>query len=116
MMLRTSTSLPPGSVRIVNLTSSGHFSAPAGGIDFSDPALPDASPMTRYGQSKLANVLHAKALHKLYGPESPSAKTGNGEIWTSAVHPGLVKSGLSARAEMPIVMRTVIGWYGALGG
>ncbi|KAF2837991.1 NAD(P)-binding protein [Patellaria atrata CBS 101060] len=43
--------------------------------------------MTQYGQSKLANILHAKTLHRLYGPNSQHAKGGKGEIWTSAVHP-----------------------------
>jgi hypothetical protein len=43
--------------------------------------------MVRYGQSKLANVLHAKELDKKHGPvagEQPKP----GEIWVSAVHPG----------------------------
>lgn len=43
VMLRTSRTLPVGSLRIVNLTSSGHLSAPKGGINFEDPTLKDAS-------------------------------------------------------------------------
>lgn len=35
----------------------------------------------------------------MYGPDSESAKTGNGEIWTSIVHPGLVRSQLSGKVE-----------------
>ena len=88
LMLDTSKSLPPGSVRIVNLSSVGHWSAPKGGINFSDTSLAGQANMARYGQSKLANVLHIKTLHKLYGPDSPSAKAGKGEIWAAAVHPG----------------------------
>jgi NAD(P)-dependent dehydrogenase (short-subunit alcohol dehydrogenase family) len=95
MMLDTSKTLPPGSVRIVNITSSGHLSAPNGGINFEDLALKDATPMIRYGQSKLANVLHTKYLHKAYGPDSPSARNNDGEIWTSCVHPGLVETNLA---------------------
>jgi len=95
VMLNTSKTLPPGSVRIVNLTSSGHLSAPTGGINFEDPTLKDASPMTRYGQSKLANILHTKSLHKAYGPGSPSAQNNDGEIWSSCVHPGLVETNLA---------------------
>ncbi|CAN9419928.1 unnamed protein product [Alternaria alternata] len=95
MMLDTSKTLPPGSVRIVNITSSGHLSAPNGGINFEDLTLKDATPMIRYGQSKLANVLHTKYLHKAYGPGSPSAHNNDGEIWTSCVHPGLVETNLA---------------------
>jgi NAD(P)-dependent dehydrogenase (short-subunit alcohol dehydrogenase family) len=95
LLLSTSKTLPAGSVRIVNLTSSGHLSAPTGGINFEDPALNDASAMARYGQSKLANILHTKSLHEAYGPGSPSARTKDGEIWTSCVHPGLVETNLA---------------------
>jgi NAD(P)-dependent dehydrogenase (short-subunit alcohol dehydrogenase family) len=116
LLLKTSQALPAGSVRIVNLSSSGHWSAPKDGINFADTSLSEANGMARYGQSKLANVLHVKTLHKLYGPESPSAKAGRGEIWSSAVHPGLVKSKLNVRATLPYVASTVIGWYGAMGG
>jgi NAD(P)-dependent dehydrogenase (short-subunit alcohol dehydrogenase family) len=98
LMLATSKSLPAGSVRIVNLTSAGHFMAPSGGINFADTSLPNKA-NNRYGQSKLANVLHAKAINKLYGPSSASAKAGEGEIWTSAIHPGLVESQLEGRVE-----------------
>jgi hypothetical protein len=36
---------------------------------------------------------------KLAGPSSATSKAVNCEIWTSAVHPGLVKSGLSNGIE-----------------
>jgi NAD(P)-dependent dehydrogenase (short-subunit alcohol dehydrogenase family) len=116
LMLKTSKTLSPGSVRIVNLSSSGHYSAPKGGINFVDTSLPNDGGMARYGQSKLANVLHTKTLNKLYGPDSPSAQAAKGEIWTAAVHPGLVKSQLGARAEFPPVLKMAIGLYGAVGG
>ncbi|MCJ1376985.1 hypothetical protein MMC17_000075 [Xylographa soralifera] len=115
LMLSTSETLPSGSVRIVNLSSAGHFSAPKGGINFTDPSLPNSSGMARYGQSKLANVLHAKSLNKLYGPGSPSSKAGKGEIWTAAVHPGLVETQLSARAETPMAWKMMIAVAGAVG-
>lgn len=114
LMFDTSKSLPPGSVRVVNVSSSGHWSAPNGGINFSDTSLPNGSPMQRYGQSKLANVLHVKTLHKLYGPGSPSAKAGKGEIWAAAVHPGLVDSQIGARAEFPTGMKTAFALIGRL--
>lgn len=95
LMLHTARKLTPGSVRIVNLSSSGHLGAPKGGINFTDLSLKDSSPWTRYGQSKLANILHTKSLHKKCGPGSPSAQTGQGEIWVSSLHPGLVETNLA---------------------
>ncbi|KAH7350319.1 hypothetical protein BKA66DRAFT_541459 [Pyrenochaeta sp. MPI-SDFR-AT-0127] len=95
LLLRTSKALPPGGVRIVNLTSSGHLGAPKCGINFKDLSLKDSSPWTRYGQSKLANILHTQMLHKAYGPSSLSARNGVGEIWVSSVHPGLVETNLA---------------------
>ncbi|GAW27409.1 putative short chain dehydrogenase protein [Rosellinia necatrix] len=102
LLRRTAAALPPGRVRVVNLSSSGHLMAPRGGIRFDDPSLPDASPWSRYGQSKLANILHAAALHRAYGPGSGSGsggKEGSGEIWVSSVHPGIVETNLAAPAE-----------------
>lgn len=95
LMLRTAKTLLPSSVRIVNLTSSGHLGAPKGGINFENISLKDSSPWTRYGQSKLANVLHTKTLHKTYGPGSRGARNGDGEIWVSSVHPGIVDTNLA---------------------
>ncbi|KAI0867158.1 NAD(P)-binding protein [Xylaria cubensis] len=95
LMLRTAKTLPPGSVRLVNLTSSGHLSAPTGGVNFKDLSLKDGGPWQRYGQSKLANILHTKILNLTYGPGSLSARNGEGEIWVSSVHPGLVETNLA---------------------
>ncbi|KAH6616848.1 putative carbonyl reductase [Boeremia exigua] len=107
----------PGSVRIVNLSSSGHYlSAPKEGIVFADTNLEHASGMTRYGQSKLANVLHTKTLNKLYGPDSPSARAGEGEVWVTAVNPGFVKSELGVKADLPLYMSMAAmasRWLGA---
>ena len=94
-MLQTAKTLPPGSVRIVNLSSSGHLGAPKCGISFNDLSLKDSGTWSRYGQSKLANILHTNTLHKKYGPGSPSARKGEGEIWVSSVHPGLVETNLA---------------------
>ncbi|TPX11602.1 uncharacterized protein E0L32_007581 [Thyridium curvatum] len=99
LMRHTSKGLPAGSVRIVNLTSTGHLGAPKCGINFENPALEESSPWARYGQSKLANILHTKTLHEKYGPASSSAVSGEGEIWVSAVHPGLVSTNLSKPAQ-----------------
>ncbi|KAH0424301.1 hypothetical protein CcaCcLH18_11652 [Colletotrichum camelliae] len=116
LMLRTSANLAPGSVRIVNLTSSGHLGAPKGGIDFNDPSLKDGSPWTRYGQSKLANILHARSLHERYGPGSCSAQNGEGEIWVSSVHPGMVETNIAAPAtESQSTIMTALSFFRVLG-
>ncbi|KAG4439247.1 hypothetical protein IFR05_005285 [Cadophora sp. M221] len=101
LMLQTSKTLPPGSVRIVNLTSSGHLGALKGGINFDDLSLKDSGPWPRYGQSKLANILHTKTLHKKYGPDSLSPRNGKGEIWVSCIHPGLVETNLATSVAGP---------------
>lgn len=104
LLLKTAEQLKSDSdVRIVTLTSHSHTRAPKGGIDFSRlrSADPESSPLTKYGVSKLANILHVKQLAKRY----PS-------IIAVAIHPGMVNTNLSttmresfplARVLMPIV-------------
>jgi NAD(P)-dependent dehydrogenase (short-subunit alcohol dehydrogenase family) len=116
LMRATAKALTPGSVRIVNLSSSGHYQAPKGGILFADTSLPKDNGMTRYGQSKLANILHAKTLHKLYGPGSASSMSGEGEIWTSVVHPGLVATQIGRAVDWPRVLTVAVKVYSSLGG
>lgn len=108
IMLETSKTLPPGSVRIVNISSAGHLSAPKAGINFSDIALTDDQPLTRYGQSKLAQILHVKTLNKLYGPGSSTAQSGSGEIWVSTVHPGTVDTNLSASVDPSQMLKKMV--------
>lgn len=71
-------------VRIINLASAAHEMVPASGINFTDTSLPDKSVWARYGQSKLANILFAKALAKRYD-----------KILSVAVHPGTVDTNLA---------------------
>ncbi|KAI9831530.1 MAG: hypothetical protein M1826_003420 [Phylliscum demangeonii] len=70
-------------VRIVNLSSFGHNGAPSTGIDFEDTHLPTSSVWTRYGQSKLANILFSRELARRYPP-----------LTSVAVHPGFVRTDL----------------------
>lgn len=101
-----------GVVRIVNLSSYGHHSAPQGGIGFEDSSLERMSNMARYGQSKLANVLHMRTLHGVYGPGSDD----EGKVWVSAVHPGLVSTSLDKKAELSGFIRLLIAPYRWIGG
>ena len=78
--------LPDSDVRVISLSSAGHALAPVTkGIDFSELKTDMASSftMTRYAQSKLANVLFIKELAKL-----------NPKITAVSVHPGIVNTDL----------------------
>ena len=81
------TAAEPGSdVRIVNVTSDGHKFAPTGGFA-PEKALSDMkeyNTFTRYGQSKLANILFTTELAKRYP-----------RITSVSVHPGGVATGLA---------------------
>ena len=83
ILQKTAEMTEKGSVRIVNVSSDGHAKlAPKEGIIFSDMNMKDNfSVWARYGHSKLANVLHSKALAKRYP-----------NILTLSLHPGTVKT------------------------
>jgi NAD(P)-dependent dehydrogenase (short-subunit alcohol dehydrogenase family) len=83
---KTAESSDAGSVRIVNVSSDGHAKlAPKEGIIFANMNMKDTfSVWSRYGHSKLANVLHAKELAKRYP-----------NILTLSIHPGTVKTCVS---------------------
>ena len=77
----------PGSdVRIVNLTSVGHRLTSKGGLILQEASttLDQYSPWTRYGHSKLANILFTRELAKRYP-----------KIKSMAVHPGPCDTGLA---------------------
>ncbi|KAF4908215.1 putative oxidoreductase [Colletotrichum viniferum] len=116
LMLQSSKNLAPSSVRIVNLTSSGHLGAPKGGINFNDPSLREGNTWTQYGQSKLANNLHTKSLHERYGPGSRSARNEEGEIWVTSVHPGMAETNIAAPArESRSIIMIVLSLFRVLG-
>lgn len=96
-LLATAKGSKPGDVRIVNVTSMGHAMAPKGGIDFEDINQEKGGLWSRYGQSKLGNILHAEYLNSLYGPNGSEKEQG--EIWTAAVHPGNVYTDLNRNAR-----------------
>ncbi|KAM0433664.1 hypothetical protein ACHAQK_009098 [Fusarium lateritium] len=73
-------------VRVVILSSTVHAQAPEGGIQF-DTLKTQADTMetwTRYGQSKLANILYGRELAKRYP-----------QLQVVSVHPGIVNTGLT---------------------
>lgn len=76
---------PGADVRVISLSSAGHAMAPGKGILFEQLKTDMSSTwtITRYGQSKLANVLFAKELAK----RNPS-------ITAVSLHPGVVNTEL----------------------
>ncbi|EED20091.1 short-chain dehydrogenase, putative [Talaromyces stipitatus ATCC 10500] len=82
ILVTTSKLAPKGEVRIVNVSSDGHVKlAPKQGIVFPEMNMKEYTVWTRYGHSKLANVLHTKELAKRYG-----------DILSISLHLGTVKT------------------------
>jgi NAD(P)-dependent dehydrogenase (short-subunit alcohol dehydrogenase family) len=100
--LQKTAAQPDSDVRIINLSSEGHKFAPKGGFlpEKATSDMSDYNTWTRYGQSKLANVLFTRELAKRYP-----------EITSLAIHPGAVSTNLanSFQAEHPWLNRAV-GW------
>ncbi|KAI0469209.1 putative short-chain dehydrogenase [Xylaria cf. heliscus] len=77
---------PGADVRLINLTSEGWVGHPKDGVTFSTlQTTQDAmmGKLTRYGQSKLANVVYAAEVARRYP-----------QIMAVSVHPGVVKTDL----------------------
>ncbi|ETI29065.1 hypothetical protein G647_01518 [Cladophialophora carrionii CBS 160.54] len=85
LMQRTA-SQPAADVRIVNVSSAAHMMTTGPGIHFEKLKTPmeSTNPGMIYGQSKLANVLHARELAKRYP-----------EILSTSIHPGRVETNLT---------------------
>lgn len=90
---------PDADVRVINVSSEGHIMAP--GIVYDQDQLEKYITWRRYGQSKLANILHARELQRRY----PS-------ITATSLHPGIIltdlyasqkKSNLIARFGLPLI-------------
>jgi NAD(P)-dependent dehydrogenase (short-subunit alcohol dehydrogenase family) len=92
----TARASPPGTVRIVNVSSMGHAATLKEGITFDDTSLKDKFTFRRYAQSKLANILHSNVLHSRYN--SSSAREQTLKIWAISLHPGNISTQLNARS------------------
>ncbi|KAI8801918.1 hypothetical protein BJ742DRAFT_834956 [Cladochytrium replicatum] len=72
--------------RVVNVSSGAYVVHPKGGILFDKINEPEAmTPLQRYGQSKLANILFSKGL---------SERLEGKKVWVNAIHPGGVNTEL----------------------
>ena len=74
---------PGADVRIINLTSEGHNLARSGPVILDQEQLKGVNTWTRYGYSKLANILFTRILAEKY----PG-------ITSVAIHPGVIKTDL----------------------
>ncbi|EGP92332.1 unnamed protein product [Zymoseptoria tritici ST99CH_3D1] len=84
---------PGADVRVINLSSEGHNMAP--GIIYDQDKLETYNTWRRYGQSKLANIYHARELQRRY----PS-------ITATSIHPGVIITDLYASQQKTnIVMK-----------
>ncbi|PVH78900.1 NAD(P)-binding protein [Cadophora sp. DSE1049] len=90
---------PGVDVRVINLTSDSHRRAPVEGIQFDNLRSSDqpGTAMTRYGQSKLANILYTKELGRRY----PTIKV-------VAIHPGVVKTDLQATMRKSFLLAKLL--------
>ncbi|KAF2157247.1 NAD(P)-binding protein [Myriangium duriaei CBS 260.36] len=109
-LLRTAED-PNADVRVVNLTSEAYKMAQlSGGLCLDPTKSKRYFTMVRYGGSKLANMLHARALGRKYP-----------QITAVSVHPGVIDTQLfdSSRAlwkKIPLVGGALAGWMtGRLG-
>ncbi|KAL4732985.1 NAD(P)-binding protein [Aspergillus similis] len=94
-------------VRVVSVSSHGHYYAPTGGFLFNTLKAQAArlTAFERYGQSKLANILWARQLAKLYP-----------QFTVAVVHPGVVKTNLlSGATDAPLLFRAAFGAAHVLG-
>jgi NAD(P)-dependent dehydrogenase (short-subunit alcohol dehydrogenase family) len=108
LLLKTASTSAPNSVRIVNISSMAHASAPAQGLVLAEAKTDMAAyhSMKRYGHSKLANILFSRKLAELY----PS-------VTTVSVHPGFVDTemnrGKAGGAKwFSFLTRSIVPWVG----
>lgn len=91
---------PGADVRVISLSSGGHRITPSEGILFDTlkTTSENLGAFTRYGQSKLANILFARQLAKLYS-----------QFTVAAIHPGAVRTNLIAGATGSFIARVAGG-------
>ncbi len=87
---------PESDVRVINLSSEGHNMAPGPGIIYEQAELEQWGTWRRYGQAKLANILHARELQRRYP-----------EITATSLHPGIIMTELYTSVnKSSMIMRT----------
>lgn len=95
---------PTSDVRIINVSSMGHYGAPSEGILWDQKAAEQAMTWRRYGSSKLANILFSKSLAEHYP-----------QITSVSLHPGVILTDLySSLSKNPFlkVGLWIYSWIG----
>ncbi|KAJ4831896.1 Short-chain dehydrogenase TIC 32, chloroplastic [Turnera subulata] len=88
--------------RIINVSSLGHRFVTGKGICFDE--INNATSWYAYGQSKLANILHAKELAR-------RLKEENVQITANALHPGVIHTNLVRRQGILNGILNMVGKY-----
>ncbi|MEV4235463.1 SDR family NAD(P)-dependent oxidoreductase [Nocardia sp. NPDC050408] len=89
LLRKSAAGLPPGSVRVLAVSSSAHRATE--GFDWADPqSLNDFHPATAYCRAKLANILFTRELARRAAPDG---------IIAQAMHPGVVASNFAAHGD-----------------
>jgi len=107
-MLHTARSSPEADLRIVLTSSIGAMTfAPKSGLalDQMKTEAEGMSPMTRYGHSKLANILFAKKLAQVY----PNIKS-------TSYHPGMVKTEIWGKSDVSWMLKMLFSPIVSLAG
>lgn len=94
---------PNSDVRIINVSSMGHYMAPSGGIIWDQAALESYTTARRYGQSKLANILFSEELATRYP-----------QIKTVSLHPGVILTDLYSSMQSNVFMKAALWFYGLM--
>lgn len=108
LMLETAATAPPKSVRIVNVSSEAHNRTVSNGLAL-DAAKTDMASFhtaTRYGHTKVAQILFAQKMAQLY----PS-------ITSVSLHPGFVNTEINTGKAggsfwLSLLIRNIVGWVG----
>ncbi len=98
--LLETTKQPGADVRVITVTSMGHFIVPSKGIEFVQSALQNVNTWLRYGSSKLANILFARELAERY----PA-------ITSVSVHPGVIVTDLYLPVQSNIFLKFGVWLY-----
>lgn len=89
LLKAAATGRPAGAVRVVNVSSSGHFVSP--GLDWSNlQLLEDFKTATAYCNAKLANILFTRALARRLAADG---------VISHAMHPGIVASNFASHGD-----------------
>ncbi|KAK2666524.1 Short-chain dehydrogenase/reductase SDR [Fusarium oxysporum f. sp. vasinfectum] len=93
---------PGRDVRVIATSSYSHRNAPSGGVDFNTlkTDAKDLPTLKRYAQSKLANILFARALAERYP-----------QLTALAIHPGACRTNLVLGVTESSLLDRIIGLF-----